>query len=406
MKIMMVACKHVLDSREMKTHTKSFISLLRNIDYRIQNLEGRRFISLGYLVYRWSLTSHILAVFKQSHLDIQARLGNFAFGMVRFPPSLSLIRAKIDSGIWLQFQLSYGNIKRAPKFNSFGTWAAEDESRALNEKIVTLSMIKSQIADVPLTILKYGAQDGFLSTDYYSFEQSRSSRTTHMLQGTWTGYMWRMDMDLGKDVYHVIRISFRVGTDRKKLEGKGETYQNSFSFEGTVRRHKLGYAFDFSIDDEDGFQQKASGVIDSNKDVISMSWDDELKKDNPEDAYYRPFELRRTPPTLVRYRYTTTQFLEDPVNARWTYALRAAYHLAQERLWSLRFYRSRVAERKRFVELNIRSIIVNMNFSPRQPLSNVESLELEQLIREISPSEARFYQALSYFEIQKYPLHP
>jgi len=57
--------------------------------------------------------------------------------------------------------------KRAPEFNSFGTWAAEDKSRAVNEKIITFSMIKSQIADVPLTTLKYGAQDGFPSTDYY-----------------------------------------------------------------------------------------------------------------------------------------------------------------------------------------------------------------------------------------------
>ena len=57
--------------------------------------------------------------------------------------------------------------KRAPEFNSFGTWAAEDKSRAVNEKIITFSMIKSQIADVPLTTLKYVAQDGFPSTHYY-----------------------------------------------------------------------------------------------------------------------------------------------------------------------------------------------------------------------------------------------
>ncbi|KAF9557975.1 hypothetical protein CPC08DRAFT_710010 [Agrocybe pediades] len=362
LKVILVACKHVLGSREMQAHTRSFLSLLKNVDYRIQNLE---------------------AIFKQSHLDIQGRLGNFAFGM---------------------FQLSYGDIKRSPRFNSFAAFVAEDESGALDSKEVTISSVQSQAASVPLTILKYGAQDGYTSTDYYEFETSRS--TAHLLQGTWTGYMSRLDFDLGKDVVHVIRISFRVSSDKRKIEGKGETYQNVFSFEGKVRRHQVGYAFEFDVDDEDGFRQTALGALDTSKDIITMAWLDEMKKDNPEDAYYRPFQLRRTPPTLLRHRYTPAEFLEDPVGARWSYAFRAAYHLAQQKLWSLRFYRARVTERQRFVELNMRSTIASMGFSPRRPLSQIEALELEHLLRDLSPSEARFYQALVNFELKKYPLHP
>ncbi|KAF9546118.1 hypothetical protein CPC08DRAFT_675601 [Agrocybe pediades] len=363
LKVMLVACRHVLDSREMQTHTRSFVSLLENVKYRIHNLE---------------------AIFNlQLHLDIQGRLGNFAFGM---------------------FQLSYRGLQYSPRLNSFAPFVAGDASGALDNQEVTVSSIRDQVTSFPLTILKYGAQDGYPYTDYYEFETSPN--TVHPLHGTWSGYVSCLDMNLGKDVFHIIQISIRVTSDKRKIEGKGETYQSAFSFEGKVRRHHVGYAFEFRVDDEDGFQgQKASGTLDTDKEIITMNWRDEMEKVYPEDAYYRPFQLRRTPPTLLRHRYTSAEFLEDPVGARWSYALRAARHLAQQKLWSLRFYRTRVTERQRFVELNMRSAIASMSSSPRQPLSQIETSALEHLLFELSPSEARFYQALVDFEIKKYPLH-
>ncbi|KAF9553901.1 hypothetical protein CPC08DRAFT_767164 [Agrocybe pediades] len=361
MKVMLVACEHILDPREMHAHTRSFVSLFENVDYRIQNLE---------------------AIFKQSHLDIQGRLGNFAFGM---------------------FQLSYGDIKRSPILYSFPTFVAEHASEAPDSKEVTISSIQNQVASIPLTILKCGTQDGCTYTDSYEFETSPS--TAHPLHGTWSGYMSRLDIDLGKDIVHIIRILFRVASDELNIRGRGETYQSVFSFEGQVHRDQAGYSFRFDTDDEDGFRQTASGALDINKGVITMAWLDEMGQDKSEEAYNEPFQLRRTPPTLLRHRYTAAELAEDSVRARWSYAFRAAYHVAQQKLWSFRFFHAKVMEKRRFVELSMRSTIASMGFSPRQPLSQMEALELEHLLRDLCPSEARFYQSLVDFEIKKIPVH-
>jgi hypothetical protein len=51
-------------------------------------------------------------------------------------------------------------------------------------------------------------------------------------------------------------------------------------------------------------------------------------------------------------------------------------------------------------------MIVRMQLTPQIPLSMVEEGELDYLRRTLDPSEARFYQALAEFEIQKLPWHP
>ncbi|KAF9440058.1 hypothetical protein P691DRAFT_768352 [Macrolepiota fuliginosa MF-IS2] len=80
--------------------------------------------------------------------------------------------------------------------------------------------------------------------------------------------------------------------------------------------------------------------------------------------------------------------------------------MAQEKMWSRGFLEERAAERKRYVELSTRSLIVTMGLTPQKPLSAAEKGELDRLRRNLNPSEARFYQALADFEIQKLPWHP
>ncbi|KDR67823.1 hypothetical protein GALMADRAFT_129997 [Galerina marginata CBS 339.88] len=363
LKVINIACKHVVDTEEFSILNESLVSILLSIDYRVQNLE---------------------AVFKQTHLDVQARLGNFAFGI---------------------FQLSYGDIKRLPIQNSFGTWVDEDEGKTRGKELITLPIIKAKVAHIPLAILKYGIQDGFHSTDYYEFEPARLRRTAHAIQGTWTGHCSRTE---GEEVItYVLRVSFRMSADHRKLKGKGEDFATTFELEGHVNKTRTGYTFEFSlVDDDDEFSKTGSGSLDVANDIITMSWSDRRKKENPDEPYYQPFQLRRTPPSLVRYRYTPHQFDEDPARSRWAFACGAALHQAQEKLWSRRFFQARFAERKRFVELTTRSLIVSMGLTPQKPLNPTESGELEYLRRELNPSEARFYQALSAFEIQKLPWHP
>lgn len=395
---MTIACKHVIDTEELSALNDSLVSVLLSIDSRIQNLEG-----ILFLLSIISLELTTVGVFKQTHIDVQARLGNFAFGIVRPYIFHTYCDTHHFSSI-MQFQLSYGDIKRIPIQNSFGTWVDEDEANAVGKAPLTLSAIKAQASHVPLATLKYGIQDAFHSTNYYEFEPARLRRTSHPIQGTWTGHCSRTEGD--EVINYILRISFRLSSDLKQLIGKGEDFSTTFSVEGRVKRSPTGYNLDFSIVDDDELPKTASGTFDPANDVITMAWSDRRKKDNPDEPYYRPFQLRRTPPSLLRYRYSPREFSEDPVRSRWAFACNAALHQAQEKLWSRKFFEARFQERKRFVELTTRSLIVSMGLTPQRPLTPAETGELEYLRRDLNPSEARFYHALSSFEIQKLPWHP
>ncbi|KAF5376289.1 hypothetical protein D9615_008531 [Tricholomella constricta] len=306
LKVMRIACKHVLDTEEFVSLNESLVSILLAVDYRVQNLE---------------------AIFKQTHLDVQARLGNFAFGI---------------------FQLSYGDIRRVPADNSFASWTNPEVDSGVGSKNgITQEEINRLAIGIPHEILKYGIRDGYSVTDYHEFEHLGLALDSTSVEGTWTGHHHRQFGD--ESILSVLRVSIRL-TSADKIYGKGEDFADS----------------------------------DPN----------------------RPFTLMRIPPTLLRYRYTPDQFAEDPVRSRWSFACSAALHQAQEVLWSRRFFEARFAERKRYVALTTRALIVQMGLTPQAPLTPVEKGELEYLRRELNPSEARFYQALAEFEIQKLPWHP
>jgi hypothetical protein len=260
-------------------------------------------------------------------------------------------------------------------------------------------------ATISHDILKYGIRDGFSSTNYYEFEPGRALEHHNPIQGTWSGHCLRREGD--EVISYVLRISIRVETDPRKIRGKGEDYASAFEFTGSVAVKESAIKFAFSISDNSGgVSRTCNGHLDSKTDVITAHWSTMKKNDLEEDGLNQSFLLRKTPPTLLRYRYTQDQFTEDPVRSRWSFACSAALHQAQEKLWSQRFFEARFEERKRFVELSTRALIVQMGLTPQSPLSIVEKGELEYLRRDLNPSEARFYHALAAFEIQKLPWHP
>ncbi|KAJ2926508.1 hypothetical protein H1R20_g10578, partial [Candolleomyces eurysporus] len=363
LEVLKLACKHVLDTEELATLNESLVSVLLTVDDRIQNLE---------------------AVFKQTHLDVQGRFGNFAFGL---------------------FQLSYGDIRRVPIQNTLGTWVDEDENATGQKEVLTLESIKAGLQESSCEILKYGIQDAFHATDYYEFELHRLRASPNPIQGTWTGHCSRREGE--ENVTFLVRVSFKLSFDRKTLLGKGEDYSSTFNFSGTTSRGKGGYDFTFAITDDDGgLCRTCTGTLSLATDTITATWSDRRKKDNPDEVDYQSFILRRTPPFLYRYRYKQHEFSEDPVRARWSFACNAVLHQVQAKMWSRQFFERRFNDRKRFVELSVRDLVVSMGLTPQNPLSTAEKQELDYLRRDLDPSEARFYHALATFEIQKLPWHP
>ena len=271
-----------------------------------------------------------------------------------------------------------------------------------------MANINTIAANIPHDILKYGIRDGYPSPNYHEFEPQRLLNVSNPIQGTWAGHCFRIED--GKVISYVLRTSFRVPSISKptKFVGKGEDYTGAFEFTGDVVSQHLVSTFVFDVsDDNDGISRRCTGILDLSSDVITAQWSTGRRNDIEEDGSRQPrFTLRRTPPALLRYRYTSNEFAEDPVRSRWSFACSASRHLAQQKLWSRTYFEARFAERKRFVELTTRSMIVHMQLTPQLPLSMVEEGDLDYLRRTLDPSEARFYQALAEFEIQKLPWHP
>jgi hypothetical protein len=272
---------------------------------------------------------------------------------------------------------------------------------------ISPASIKALAANISHDILKYGIRDGYSSPNYHEFEPKRLLNVSNPIQGTWVGHCLRQDDE--KVISYVLRLSFRVPSISKPLKfvGKGEDYTGTFEFTGDVVARDFALTFVFVVsDDNEGISRMCTGIMDLRSDIITAQWSTNRRNDGGEDCFHQSFSLRRTPPALLRYRYTADQFAEDPVRSRWSFACSASLHLAQQKLWSRTFFEARFAERKCFVELTTRSLIVHMRLTPQNPLSIVEEGELEYLRRTLDPSESRFYQALAEFEIQKLPWHP
>ncbi|KAG5731843.1 hypothetical protein E4T56_gene13803 [Termitomyces sp. T112] len=362
LQVIRLACKHVLDTEEFVTLNESLVSILLAVDQRIESLE---------------------AIFKQTHLDVQARLGNFAFGI---------------------FQLSYGDIKRIPSDNSFATWT-NPEGESSSTLVELEDDAKILAGGVPQDIVKYGIQDGYSVTNYYEFDTPTQGASIEFTQieGTWSGH-YRREFG-GNWVSCILRISIRLAS-QPRITGKGEDFAGAFEFIGLAQSYQTYLDFTFIVEDEEeGTTRTCAGRLDRASNTIIARWKTAGKRGG-QDEHGESFTLQRTPPNLLRYRYTPQQFAEDPVRSRWSFVCSAALHQAQAALWSRRFFEERFRERKRYVELTTRDLIVQMGLTPQVPLTQVERGELEYLRQELDPSEARFYQALSDFEIQKLPWHP
>lgn len=254
-------------------------------------------------------------------------------------------------------------------------------------------------------IVKYGIQDGYSVTNYYEFDKPTPgiSREFSQIEGTWSGYYQREFG--GSLVSCILRVSIRLAS-QPKITGKGEDFAGAFEFVGLAQSYQTYLDFTFIVEDEEeGTTRTCAGRLDNASNIITARWKT-AGKSGGQDEHGEPFILQRTPPNLLRYKYTPQQHAEDPVRSRWAFACSAALHQAQAALWSRRFFEERFRERKRYVELTTRDLIVQMGLTPQVPLTQGERGELEYLRQELDPSEARFYQALSDFEIQKLPWHP
>ncbi|KAF4621020.1 hypothetical protein D9613_000104 [Agrocybe pediades] len=348
-KILQIACKHVIKPDELFTLARSLGSVFDAIHYRIQNLK---------------------ALFKQTHLDVDNRFENFAFGML-------LLLTKPT--------------KSSPRNNILSEELYESMQRSTN----ATDTAHEQEGELPLDIVKFGVQDTlefpYSEKGQASESFSEISQQFHPILGVWTCRISYLDSD-----DDLAQYTSQITIEEDAVDGNITAMASTgpgmtANFRGTARATETG--FDLNVV-EDTEERSFRATVDVETGIMAVSWSDGWEE-----------QYTRTPPSLVRYRYTPQQFLEDPTRSRRAFAWNAVLHVVRQKLWDKKFIQARLLERKRFVELSLRLQIDLAGYTPRKPLDRAEKMELSQLQVCLTPAQAKFFLAITQFELDKVTKH-
>ncbi|KAG6848542.1 hypothetical protein H0H93_016109 [Arthromyces matolae] len=89
---------------------------------------------------------------------------------------------------------------------------------------------------------------------------------------------------------------------------------------------------------------------------LSESKETILDLDNLDDHVRGDFVFCRTPPCLLRFRYTPAALKENPAKARWSFAIQSTLFLNRRKAFQKDYVAEALTERRRFVELTIKNL--------------------------------------------------
>lgn len=115
------------------------------------------------------------------------------------------------------------------------------------------------------------------------------------------------------------------------------------------------------------------------------------------------FRLTRTPAEYYRCRYSMEEFQQNATKARWSFACKAALYHAQKKQWTWTFLKDRMAERRRVVDLRLRSKNERSKLTPNKGLNTEENDTLNKLGRFLSPTVSGLCAALVEYLFLRQP---
>ncbi|KAF8989784.1 hypothetical protein BDQ17DRAFT_1288362 [Cyathus striatus] len=385
------SCHHILNKDEFTSAIASLTSLFTAFDDRTADLE---------------------AIYKQMHLNVKSHFQNFSFGM---------------------FLASYGDLEELyrPCDNELFSWVPdEDEEGSEDESDETDGCPSFKY--ISHDILSCDVQDDF-QFETLEIEKSEYPEEEGSLQGLWSGHCFisnESDADMpdtegGLLAFNIDTISESESSENN-FSGKGEHYLGFFEVEGSLSNNIKDPSIPgikISIEYADGTTLRLEGFLDVDERVITGKWykeivddgDDEDDEDDEEaeeddddnsDEDSGTFTFTRTPPDIVRYKYTSSEFETNHARARWNFALNAIMHRVQKEIpssWD--FIKSRLVEGRKLLSLTVDSENWSMNNAPFKELTDEEWTDLESLRQRMDPADSRLYHALGVYVVQRQPFH-
>ncbi|KAF8069331.1 hypothetical protein FPV67DRAFT_1492030 [Lyophyllum atratum] len=369
LKTIQLARNHILHLDEMFDGYSSLVYVFAVFDMRLQDLS---------------------ATFQQMHINIDAQLENFAFGM---------------------FKTSYGSVPWRIQGNTLSAvWDNLPTEPGEDDDVITCP------EDIPLSLLKYGVQEPFTFPVLAPFTTiAQPEDSPNILQGAWAGYcMWKQRDEYGSHD-GLFRILFAGAiNDDGTTSGTADGYIGRLDMTYLLTSGEDGKnKVDFVMAYEDGYWLRCQGTLNTTAGTISGGWycpdyASELKPIPGSDAADRQdgnFQLSRTPAPLVRFRYSQAAFAENPVRARWFFACAAVLRGVQRDRLSKDYVMSRLRDGRRFKALVIKQLIEINGYSRRNDFTQEERAELRTLENTMCPTVDQFYYSMAGFVVNRQTFH-
>ncbi|KIK51740.1 hypothetical protein GYMLUDRAFT_181097, partial [Collybiopsis luxurians FD-317 M1] len=361
LKIFYLARTHILDGEELRDSITSLRNVIVVLDTRIRNLE---------------------AVFKQTVPDVSNRLSNVTFSL---------------------YHLSYVDTSCHPRNNSLRPRSEEGKGIEAESE----AMSTEEIAQIPLGILKYGVRDT-LETPIYQYSlthfqprRRRPRHSRHPLSGYWAGHFWTQD---SKELYSaegLVQISITDVDQEGNITGVAEAYCGLMTVSGKITPDRI-LSLNFVFENRTGIT--CHGRLRPHAGTLTGEFSFIKSDDDGKDR--NTFFFSRTPAFAWRFQ---TPFGQRSKTARdrWSFAINAVLYQVQQNRYSWNYFRTRNAERRRFLELMVRQVAaIEYKLTPSNPPNDQEGKELRLLQAKLHPTDSRFYHSLvKYFMDLKFITH-
>jgi hypothetical protein len=235
------------------------------------------------------------------------------------------------------------------------------------------------------SILNFGPQGEIDSTAYDPLNVGEHAPTMTPLEGEWTG---RCFSNGPRDSQGLMEIFIATVAMDGTFYGRGRDYHGAFDIHGSVRESDVKMTFvreKTNHLDNENVPAAYEGTLDMGQTAIAGSWST-YKYRNVGEINLLPISA-----SVYRSRYSAQTFVANQARARWSFALDAVLYDVRRRLWSWSFFKTRLAERQRFIKLYYCWYFAN----DYNCLNEAEKAELKNLECSLSPADVQYYRSIS-----------
>jgi hypothetical protein len=256
--------------------------------------------------------------------------------------------------------------------------------------------------EIDFGLLKYGVQDAVDVTGYSIVESPRVNKgcVSKLMEGVWTGHCVTYTNAV---VDGLIELTLRQGANGV-FHGDSEDNRGVSKIAGQIDHYgPTDLVITFSKDDgrlNYNWKVWFFGKLDVASCSISGEWGYDY------EHLLGTFLLTRAPASVHRFRYSNAYPVQNWATPRWRFVLSAVLYQVRQQLWTWSYFKERIAERRRFVELSVRRIVcLPPGDVPRESFDEEAFLELDALEMYLSRGDRRFFRSIAESEVRKRPVH-